>query len=140
MATLGLHCCPWASSGCREQGPPLLLHCVGFSLGWLFLLQSTGASIVVVHGLSSHSSQALECRLSGCDMGLVALWHVGSLGAGIKPMSPALAGGFSTIGPPGKPCKVHFYNTIDALLPKKKNLRSISSIIYRAATYNYISQ
>ena len=33
-------------------------------------------------------------------------------------MSLALAGGFSTIGPPGKPCEVQFYNAIAALLRK----------------------
>ena len=34
--------------------------------------------------------------------GLVAPWHVGSSGTGIEPVSPALAGGFLTTGPPGK--------------------------------------
>ena len=36
-------------------------------------------------------------------MGLVAPWHVESfLGLGIKPVSPALKGGFLTTGPPGE--------------------------------------
>ena len=36
-------------------------------------------------------------------MGLVAPRHVGSSWTGIEPVSPALAGGFSTPAPPGKP-------------------------------------
>ena len=45
-------------------------------------------------------------------MGLVALRHVGSSqirdlrGSGIEPVSPALAGGFLTPEPPGKPKSV----------------------------------
>ena len=35
-------------------------------------------------------------------MGLIALWHVEPLGPGIKPVSPALAGGFLSTEPPGK--------------------------------------
>ena len=46
------------------------LWCVGFSLRWLLLLQSTGssawASVVAAHGLSSCSTWALERRLSSC--------------------------------------------------------------------------
>ena len=36
-------------------------------------------------------------------MGLAALWHVESSWTGIKPESPALAGGFFTTEPLGKP-------------------------------------
>ena len=46
------------------------LWCMGFSLQWLLLLQSWAlgvrASAVVVHGLSSCGSWALERRLSSC--------------------------------------------------------------------------
>ena len=41
MAALGLWCCAWAFSSCGEQGL-LLLWCLGFSLQWFPLLQSTG--------------------------------------------------------------------------------------------------
>ena len=40
-----------------------LLQCVGFSLQWLLLLQSTGSRCV---GFSSCSTGALERRLSSC--------------------------------------------------------------------------
>ena len=47
-----------------------LLWCVGFSLWWLLFCGAwalgTRASVVVALGLSSCSSQALECRLSSC--------------------------------------------------------------------------
>ena len=66
------------------------------------------ASLVVEHGLSAH--------------GLQQLWHMGSVvvahglscstagmwdlpGPGLEPVSPALAGGFLTIAPPGKSLK-----------------------------------
>ena len=52
---LGLRCCTWAFSSCSEQGL-LFVWCMGFSLQWLLLLQTTG---------SRH-------------MCLAALWHVGS--------------------------------------------------------------
>ena len=39
------------------------LRCVGFSLGWLLLLRSTGSRHA---GFSSCGSRALECRLSNC--------------------------------------------------------------------------
>ena len=81
--SLGLCCCLWAFSSCGEWGLLFLLWCVGFSLRWLLLLQSTGsrwwASVVAACGLSSCGSwdlehvgfsscglRALERRLSSC--------------------------------------------------------------------------
>ena len=62
------------------------------------------ASVVVAHGLSSCGSWALERRLSSCDARgklLHGMWDLP--GPGIKAMSPALAGGFLTTAPRGKP-------------------------------------
>ena len=53
------------------------------------------ASAVAVPGLSSTGLRVMH--------GLLVLRHVGSSGSGIKPMSPALACGFFTTEPPGKP-------------------------------------
>ena len=65
-AELGLHYC----------GGVLSIFCVGFSLRWLLLLQSTGSRAC---GHSSSGSQALEHRLSSCgNKGLVTPRHVGS--------------------------------------------------------------
>ena len=55
--------------------------------------------------LSSHGTLALECGLGSCGAtDLVAQWHVGISVSklGTKAASPALAGRFSTTGPPGK--------------------------------------
>ena len=62
-----------------------LLPWTCFSRQWLFLLWSVG-SVVVAHGLP---------RFSVCGV---------FPAPGIKPTSPALGGGFSTTGPPGKSC------------------------------------
>ena len=85
----------WAFSNCGERG--LLL--VG--VRWLLLamaslvaergLCDTQASIVAALGLRSCGSWAqLPC----------GMWNL--LGPGIEPVSPMLAGGFLTTGPPGK--------------------------------------
>ena len=94
MAALGLRCCTRAFSSCGERGYSLLRH-AGVSLRWLLLLRSTAlgarASVVVARGLSSCGSRAWLLH----DM-----WDLP--GPGLKPVSPALAGGFLTTAPPGK--------------------------------------
>ena len=70
------------------------LRWVGFSLQWPLLFRSTG------------SKACGPQQLRG--MGLAALRRVGSSWTGIDPMSPALAGGLSTTGPPGEPSSVAF--------------------------------
>ena len=84
------------------------LRCTGFSLRWLLLLRSMGSrhasSVVVAHGLNSCGTWALERRLSSCDARaqlLSGMWD--PPGPGLEPVSPALAGGFLTTAPPGKP-------------------------------------
>ena len=78
-----------------------LLRCVGFSLQWLLLLRSMGSrhvgSVVVACGLSSCGSRALERRLSSCGSQAQLLRGMWDLpGPGLEPVSPALAGRFST--------------------------------------------
>ena len=77
-------------------------HCGGFSCCRAWAL-SARASVVVEHGLSSCGSWALEHRLSSCGSRaqlLRSMWD--RPGPGIEPVSPALAGRFLTIVPPGK--------------------------------------
>ena len=72
------------------------LHCGARALG-------TRASVVVALGLSSCGSWALELRLSSCGARALLLCGMWDLpGPGLKPVSPALAGGFLTTAPPGK--------------------------------------
>ena len=56
------------------------------------------------HALGSYGSQALEHRLDGCGTRaqlLRGMWNLP--GSGFEPVSPALASGFFTTEPPGKP-------------------------------------
>ena len=99
LAALGLRCCARAFSSCGKQGL-LFLQCVGFSLRWLLLLQSTGSRLM---GFNSCGSQALECRLSSCGTQAEVLRGMWDLPRpGLKPVSPALAGRFLTTALPGK--------------------------------------
>ena len=102
LAALGLRCCAWAFFSCGEWG---LLFVVVHRL----LIEV--ASLAAEHrlqacGLSSCGSQALEHRLSSCGTRaqlLHSMWDLPALG--LEPVSSALAGGFLTPVPPGKPCQ-----------------------------------
>ena len=105
MAVLSLRCCARAFSSCSEQG--LLFVAVhGLLIEYLLLLRSTGSRRV---GFSSCGSPALEHRLSSCGAWAYLLRCMWDLpGPGIEPVTPALAGGFLTTAPPGKPRDVIF--------------------------------
>ena len=78
-------------------------HCGGFSCCGTWALGAR-ASVVVACGLSSCGSRALEHRLSSCGAWaslLCGMWDLP--GPGLEPVSPALAGGFLTTAPTGKP-------------------------------------
>ena len=60
------------------------------------------ASVAAEHGLRAHGLRAHGLGRRG-RKGLAALQHAGSSGTRIKPLSPALAGGFFTTEPPGTP-------------------------------------
>ena len=75
----GLHCCTRAFSGCGEH-----------------------VSSPVVGGCSRHGAWAPERRPVAAACGPRCLLACGISPPGMEPTSPALAGGFSTSGPPGK--------------------------------------
>ena len=78
-----------------------LLRCTGFSLWWLLLLWSTGSRHA---GFSSCGLRAPERSLSSCGSRaklICGMWRLP--GPGLEPVSPALAGGFLTNAPSGKP-------------------------------------
>ena len=88
LAVLGLRFCVRAFSSCGKRGP--LFIAVRGSL-------TIVASLVAEHRLQTR-------RLSSCGSRahlLRGMWDL--LRPGLEPMSPALAGRFSTIAPPGKP-------------------------------------
>ena len=89
LGALGLCCSALAFSSCGEQG----------------LLSSEDVAAPQCRGFSCCRAQGLGTGAQQLwHMGLVALLHVESSGPGIKPVFPALAGGFLTTGPPGKAC------------------------------------
>ena len=92
-----------ASRGCSSW------PCEGFSLQWLLTLHSMALGLT---SFSSCSSWALEYRLNSCGTQAELFWVMWNLPKPrIKPVSPALAGGFFTTEPPRKPSKL-FSNRI----------------------------
>ena len=93
MAVLGLRFCARAFSSCGERRP--LFIAVHGPL-------TVAASPVAEHRLQTR-------RLSSCGSRaelLCGMWDLPR--PGLEPMSPALAGRFSTTAPPGKPVFTHF--------------------------------
>ena len=100
MAVLGLRFRARAFSSCGKWGP-------------LFIAVRGPLTITASRcGAQAPDTQAQQLWLTG----LVALRHVGSSRmwdlprSGLEPVSPALAGRFSTTAPPGKPQLPHFFN------------------------------
>ena len=88
LAVLGLRFCVRAFSSCGKWGPLFIVV-----RGPLTIT----ASLVTEHRLQTR-------RLSNCGSRaqlLRGMWDLPR--PGLEPMSPALAGGFSTTAPPGKP-------------------------------------
>ena len=93
MAVLGLRFCARAFSSCGKRGP--LFIAVRGPL-------TIAASLVAEHRLQTR-------RLSNCGSRaqlLRGMWDLAR--PGLEPVSPALAGRFSTTAPPGKPLKAYF--------------------------------
>ena len=108
LAALGPRCCARAFLQLRQAGATLRCgarasHCSGLSCRRARAL-GRWASVVLVRGLSSCGSQALEHRLSSCGAWaqlLHGMWNLPR--PGLEHVSPALAGEFLTTAPPGKP-------------------------------------
>ena len=94
LAVLGLRFCARAFSSCGKRGPFFItVH------GPL----AVAASLVAEHGLQTY-------RLSSCgsqDQLLRGMWDLPR--PGLEPVSPALAGRFSTTAPPGRPYPFYCY-------------------------------
>ena len=73
------------------------------------VLYSCGVRTTHCRGFSCCRGCALVCRLSGCDVQTKFPCGMRNpLGPGIKPGSPALAGGFLSAIPPGKSYEIAF--------------------------------
>ena len=93
MAVLGLRLCARAFSGCGELGP--------------LFIAVRGPLIIVASLVAERRLQTR--RLSSCGSWAQLLRSMWDLpGPGHEPVCPALAGGFSTTAPPGKPEKKFF--------------------------------
>ena len=96
MAVLGLRFCARAFSSCGKWGPLfIVVH------GPLIIT----ASLVAEHRLQTR-------RLSNCGSRaqlLHGMWNLPR--PGLEPVSPALAGRFSTTAPPGKPQFLAIFNS-----------------------------
>ena len=98
---LGLCFCARAFSSCSKREP--LFIAVHGPL-------TIAASLVAEHRLQTR-------RLSSCGSRAQlfrGMWDLPR--PGLEPLSPALAGGFSTTAPPGKPYSVHFCTNLTASL------------------------
>ena len=98
LAVLGLRFCARAFSICGERGPLFIAVCGPLTIT---------ASLVVEHRLQT-------CRLSSCGSRaqlLRGMWDPPR--PGLEPVSPALAGRFSTTVPPGKPPSGEFLNDLE---------------------------
>ena len=74
----------------------------------LFIVFGCAGSSLLLGRLSRRGARASHCGCFSCYavwtlLGLDILWYVGSSQTRIKLRYPALAGGFLTLGPPGKP-------------------------------------
>ena len=88
MAVLGLRFCVRAFSSCGKWGP--------------FFIAVRGPLTIAASLVAEHRLQT--CRLSNCGswaQSLRGMWDLPR--PGLEPVSPALAGRFSTTVPPGKP-------------------------------------
>ena len=88
------------------------------------------ASVVVACVLSSCGLQALERRLSSCGARaqlLRGMWDLPR--PGLEPTSPALAGGFLTTAPPGKPNMMDLKNVV-LIKNRKKQTEICNNSIY----------
>ena len=100
MAVLGLRFCARAFSSCGKRGP--LFISVRGPL-------TIAASLVVEHRLQTR-------RLNSCGSRaqlLRGMWDLPR--PGLEPVSPALAGRFSTTAPPGKPYSCVFKDIVECL-------------------------
>ena len=89
LVVLGLSFCARAFSSCGKRGP--------------LFIAVRGPLTVAASPVAEHRLQTR--RLSNCGSRaqlLCGMWNLPR--PGLKPMSPALASGFSTTVPPGKPC------------------------------------
>ena len=106
MAALGLRFCARAFSSCGERGPLFIAVrgplTIAASPVAEHRLQTRGPLTIAASPVAEHRLQTR--RLSNCGSRAQLLRGTWDLPKpGLEPVSPALAGRFSTTAPPGKP-------------------------------------
>ena len=97
MAVLSLRFCARAFSSCGKWGP--------------LFITVRGPLIIAASLVAEHRLQT--CRLSNCGSRAQLLHGMWDLPRpGLEPVSPALAGRFSTTAPPGKPSIMFLYKIL----------------------------
>ena len=107
MSVFGLRFCARAFSSCGKRGP--------------LLIAVRGPLIIAASLAAEHRLQMR--RLSNCGPRaqlLRGMWDPPR--PGLEPVSPALAGRFSTTAPPGKPHKINFLKRETDQWPYKNTL------------------
>ena len=93
MTVLGLRFCARAFSSCGKWGP--------------FFIAVRGPLTIAASLVAGHRLQMRRLSSRGSQAQLLrGMWDLPR--PGLEPVSPALAGGFSTTAPPGKPCANYF--------------------------------
>ena len=96
LITISLWLCGVLVAACRLS---LVATSSSYSLDAALVFLTAVASLVVEPGFYSTGSTVMTC-------GLRCSSHVGSSHTRDQPVSPALAGGFLTTGPPAKSCEL----------------------------------
>ena len=113
MAALGLRFCARAFSSCGKQGPLFIAVCGPLTVA---------ASLVAEHRLQTRRPSNCGSRAQS----LRGMWDLPR--PGLEPVSPALAGRFSTTAPPGKPQNA--FLTWYILLPFKTEPSPFQKVMY----------
>ena len=142
MAVLGLRCCARAFSSCGKWGP--------------LFIAVRGPLTIMASLVSEHRLQTR--RLSSCGSrawSLRGMWDLPR--PGLEPVSPALAGRFSTTAPPGKPqlpilyivaciCQSQSEEEISGLSPHRSrssfswNVRNLTAQVGKQLGWQYPAQ
>ena len=124
MAVLGLCFCVQAFSSCSERGPLFLAVRGPLTIA---------AFLVVEHRLYTR-------RLSSCGSQaqlLCGMWYLPR--PGLEPVSPALAGRFSTTAPPGKPYFSFILVFLTSLETKSGKCKAVILIVFLLLLKNHFS-
>ena len=98
MAVLGLRFCVRAFSSCGERRP--------------LFIAVRGPLTVAASPVAEHRLQTRRLSSCGSQASLLrGMWDLPR--PGLKPVSPALAGGFLTTAPPGKPHMLFLSSTLN---------------------------